>query len=266
MAAHLFARCFETARFRWPALSKRPLIRSRTDAGWMVHLPRQIIPCRRRCARRAGGSRRARRFHTPSVSVALAALSAQARIAHVIGTTGFSTAEEERIRVAAREADDRQVREMTSASLCSRHRQTRRQGIAGLRCRDRRNASSDEGGSPSVRRCFWPCRSGGRCVDLETHVAPPRTGRTGARKDGSIGFVLPAWRHDGGGAQGDFSLALRACCSRTHRRGSRDFSRGVRSWRQQWARGQKPGSNNNAMWSVSPSSSAQARETALAVC
>jgi 4-hydroxy-tetrahydrodipicolinate reductase len=43
-------------------------------------------------------------FTTPAVSVELAALAAQARIVHVIGTTGFSPDEEEKIRAAARHA------------------------------------------------------------------------------------------------------------------------------------------------------------------
>jgi 4-hydroxy-tetrahydrodipicolinate reductase len=43
-------------------------------------------------------------FTRPKVSVELAGLAAQARIVHVIGTTGFSTDEEAAIRAAARHA------------------------------------------------------------------------------------------------------------------------------------------------------------------
>ncbi len=43
-------------------------------------------------------------FTTPKNSVALAALAAQARIVHVIGTTGFSVDDEAKIRSAARHA------------------------------------------------------------------------------------------------------------------------------------------------------------------
>jgi 4-hydroxy-tetrahydrodipicolinate reductase len=43
-------------------------------------------------------------FTTPAVSVELAALAAQARIVHVIGTTGFSPEDEAKIRAAARHA------------------------------------------------------------------------------------------------------------------------------------------------------------------
>jgi 4-hydroxy-tetrahydrodipicolinate reductase len=43
-------------------------------------------------------------FTTPSNSVELAALSAQARIVHVIGTTGFSAEDEKKIRAASRHA------------------------------------------------------------------------------------------------------------------------------------------------------------------
>ena len=43
-------------------------------------------------------------FTTPEVSVELAALAAQARIVHVIGTTGLSTDDEQRIKAASRHA------------------------------------------------------------------------------------------------------------------------------------------------------------------
>jgi 4-hydroxy-tetrahydrodipicolinate reductase len=43
-------------------------------------------------------------FTTPAVSVELATLAAQARIVHVIGTTGFSAEDEAKIRAAARHA------------------------------------------------------------------------------------------------------------------------------------------------------------------
>ena len=43
-------------------------------------------------------------FTTPATSVELAALSAQARIVHVIGTTGFSADDENKIRAASRHA------------------------------------------------------------------------------------------------------------------------------------------------------------------
>ncbi|HUO88220.1 MAG TPA: 4-hydroxy-tetrahydrodipicolinate reductase, partial [Rhizomicrobium sp.] len=43
-------------------------------------------------------------FTTPKTSVELAALAAQARIVHVIGTTGLSADDEAKIRAAARHA------------------------------------------------------------------------------------------------------------------------------------------------------------------
>jgi 4-hydroxy-tetrahydrodipicolinate reductase len=43
-------------------------------------------------------------FTTPAASLALAELAAQARIVHVIGTTGFTAEDEGRIRAAARHA------------------------------------------------------------------------------------------------------------------------------------------------------------------
>ncbi|MEC9367883.1 MAG: 4-hydroxy-tetrahydrodipicolinate reductase, partial [Pseudomonadota bacterium] len=43
-------------------------------------------------------------FTVPAASVAFAGLAAQARIVHVIGTTGFSSGDEEKIKAAARHA------------------------------------------------------------------------------------------------------------------------------------------------------------------
>ena len=43
-------------------------------------------------------------FTTPTTSVELAALAAQARVVHVIGTTGFSSEDEAKIKAAARHA------------------------------------------------------------------------------------------------------------------------------------------------------------------
>ncbi len=43
-------------------------------------------------------------FSTPATSVELAAFAAQARIVHVIGTTGFSAEEDEKLQAAARHA------------------------------------------------------------------------------------------------------------------------------------------------------------------
>ena len=44
-------------------------------------------------------------FTTPATSVALAALAAQARIVHVLGTTGLSKDDDTKVRAAARHAD-----------------------------------------------------------------------------------------------------------------------------------------------------------------
>jgi 4-hydroxy-tetrahydrodipicolinate reductase len=162
-----------------------------TDAGRMVHLPPANIPVTADERAALAGADALIDFTTPSVSVALATLSAQARIAHVIGTTGFSASEEEHIRAAAREAV---IVKSGNMSL----------GVAVLAAIVRRAANALPDFDVEIvemhHRMKVDAPSGtalllgraaaeGRGVELETVVAPARTGHTGARKDGSIGFA-----------------------------------------------------------------------------
>ena len=59
-------------------------------------------------------------FTTPSTSLELAALAAQARIVHVIGTTGFSAEDRAALAAAARHATIIQSGNMSARSTCWR--------------------------------------------------------------------------------------------------------------------------------------------------
>ena len=70
-------------------------------------------------------------FSTPHASVELAALAAQARIVHVIGTTGLSAGDREKIAAAANHAAIVQSGNMSSRRQFAS--QPRREGRAGAR-------------------------------------------------------------------------------------------------------------------------------------
>jgi 4-hydroxy-tetrahydrodipicolinate reductase len=213
-----------------------------TDAGRMVHLPPADIPVAEDARAALAGADALIDFTTPSVSVALAALSAQARIAHVIGTTGFSTAEEERIRVVAREAVIVKSGNMSLgiALLAALVKRAARAlpdfDVEIVEMHHRMKVDAPSGTALLLGRAA----AEGRGVDLGTHVAPPRTGRTGARKDGSIGFASLR----GGTMAGEHKVILAGPQERVvleHVAEDREiFARGALA-AAKWARGQKPG-------------------------
>ena len=85
-------------------------------------------------------------FTTPAASVALADLAAQARIVHVIGTTGFTEADLARLKAASRHAVIVKSGNMSLGVNLLAALVKKRQGSAQLRRRDRRDASPHESG------------------------------------------------------------------------------------------------------------------------
>lgn len=212
------------------------------DAGRMVHLPPASIPVADDARAVLTGADALIDFSTPSVSVALAAQSAQARIAHVIGTTGFSPAEEGRIRVAAREAVIVKSGNMSLgvALLAALVKRAARAlpdfDVEIVEMHHRMKVDAPSGTALLLGRAA----AEGRCVDLETHVAPPRTGHTGVRKDGLIGFATLR----GGTMAGEHKVIFAGPQERVvleHIAEDREiFARGALA-AARWARGQKPG-------------------------
>jgi len=74
------------------------------DAGMLAGLPPGDVPLTEDILSALSKSDAVLDFSTPAASVALADLAAQARIVHVIGTTGLSKDDEAKIRAASRHA------------------------------------------------------------------------------------------------------------------------------------------------------------------
>jgi 4-hydroxy-tetrahydrodipicolinate reductase len=182
-------------------------------------------------------------FSTPAATVELAALAAQARIAHVIGTTGLSEADGARLEAAARHAPIVRSGNMSLGVNL----------LAGL-VRLAAKALGEEFDIEIVEmhhRMKVDAPSGtalllgeaaaeGRRIDLKTHSQRGRDGITGARKRGDIGFASLR----GGGVIGDHSVIFAGDGERltlTHQAEDRAlFARGALK-AALWARGRKPG-------------------------
>ena len=131
-------------------------------------------------------------FTTPKATVEFADLAANARIVHVIGTTGLSDADETRIAAAARHSPIIKAGNMSlGVSLLAAI--TRRVAealdddydieIIEMHHRDKVDAPS--GTALMLARAA----AQGRGVDLATHSARGRDGDTGPRRRGDIGFA-----------------------------------------------------------------------------
>src|SRR5436190_17361843 len=129
-------------------------------------------------------------FTTPMVSMMLADLAAQARIVHVIGTTGFDAKGEERIKAAARHAVIVKSGNMSMgvnllAALVERAaRALPDYDIEVLEMHHRNKVDAPSG----TALLLGQAAAKGRDVALNKHAVRSRDGHTGARKDGDIGF------------------------------------------------------------------------------
>lgn len=182
-------------------------------------------------------------FSVPEASVALAELTAQARIVHVIGTTGFDAGHDAKIRAAARHAT---IIRSGNMSL----------GVTLLSALVRKVAAAlDEDfdieimemhhrhkiDAPSgTALMLGSAAAEGRNIRLDDHAVMSRVGQTGARPRGAIGFATLR----GGGVVGEHSVVFASEAERielTHRADSREiFARGAVK-AALWGRGRKPG-------------------------
>ncbi len=182
-------------------------------------------------------------FSTPRASVELAALAAQARIAHVIGTTGFSGDDLTAIEAAARHAVIVRSGNMSLgvnllAGLVEKVARTLGPDydieIAEMHHRMKVDAPS------GTALLLGAAAARGRGVDLAEKSVRGRDGHTGARQPGSIGFA--ALR--GGTVVGDHMVIFAGQGERlelVHRAEDRGiFARGA-LYAALWARSCKPG-------------------------
>ncbi|MGD9867928.1 MAG: 4-hydroxy-tetrahydrodipicolinate reductase [Hyphomicrobiales bacterium] len=182
-------------------------------------------------------------FTVPAASVAFAGLAAQARIVHVIGTTGFSTGDEEKIEAAARHATIVKAGNMSlgvNLLVALTARVARALGedfdIEVLEMHHRHKVDAPSG----TALMLGEAAAKGRGIDLAGHSVRQRDGHTGPRRPGDIGFATLR----GGSVVGEHTVMFAADGERielTHKAADRGiFARGaVRA--AQWARGRKPG-------------------------
>ncbi len=146
-------------------------------------------------------------FSVPAASVEFAGLAAQARIVHVIGTTGFSDADEARIAAASRHATIIKAGNMSLGVnlLASLVRQAARAldpswDIEIVEMHHRHKVDAPSG----TALLLGEAAAEGRGISLKDHSERGRDGQTGARVEGTIGFA--ALR--GGSVVGDHQVIL----------------------------------------------------------
>lgn len=132
-------------------------------------------------------------FTTPAVTVATAALAAQARAAHVIGSTGFSEADLAAIRAAARHAPIVRAGNMSLGLNILAGLVRQAAAILGpeawdievLETHHRHKVDAPSGAALMLGEAA----AAGRGAALSALRLPARDGITGARPEGGIGFA-----------------------------------------------------------------------------
>jgi 4-hydroxy-tetrahydrodipicolinate reductase len=182
-------------------------------------------------------------FTTPQASLAYAELAAQARIVHVVGTTGFAPQEEAAFLAAARHARIVKSGNMSLGVNLLAGLLRRAAAILGpdwdveiVEMHHRHKVDAPSG----TALLLGEAAAEGRGVALDEVAVRARDGHTGPRPDGAIGFA--ALR--GGSVVGDHIVILAGEGERVelaHRAESRAiFARGaIRA--ALWGRDKKPG-------------------------
>jgi 4-hydroxy-tetrahydrodipicolinate reductase len=182
-------------------------------------------------------------FTVPKATLALAELSAQARIVHVIGTTGIDKDGEEKIKAAARHARIVKSGNMSLgvnllAALVRKVAATLGPDfdIEVLEMHHKHKIDAPSG----TALLLGQAAAEGRQLDLAKSSVRARDGHTGARPEGHIGFATLR----GGSVVGEHTVMFAGPDERielTHKAASRDlFARGaVRA--ALWAQDKKPG-------------------------
>jgi 4-hydroxy-tetrahydrodipicolinate reductase len=182
-------------------------------------------------------------FTAPAATVAHAALAAQARIVHVIGTTGIDKAQTDAIHRAARHTPIVWGDNMSVGVNLLRALVRRVSGVLGpdwdieiVEMHHKHKVDAPSGTALALGRAA----AAGRGVNLDAVAARGRDGHTGARRKGDIGFA--ALR--GGDVVGDHTVIFAGAAERVeigHRATGREiYARGaVRA--ALWARGKPPG-------------------------
>ncbi len=182
-------------------------------------------------------------FTAPEATVEHAGLAAQARIVHVIGTTGLTPPQEDAILAASQHAVIVQSGNMSLgvnllAALVRKAAETLGPDfdIEILEMHHRLKVDAPSGTALMLGKAA----ADGRHIGLEDHSVRVRDGQTGVRKRGDIGFATLR----GGDVIGDHTVVFAGASERlelTHRASDRQlFARGaVRA--ALWGQGKPPG-------------------------
>jgi 4-hydroxy-tetrahydrodipicolinate reductase len=183
-------------------------------------------------------------FTSPAGSVAFAGLAAQARIVHVIGTTGCSVEDEEKFNAAARHA---RIVKSGNMSLgvnllgvltqqAAKALDANSWDIEVLEMHHKHKVDAPSG----TALLLGEAAATGRGIDLATSSVRVRDGHTGARESGTIGFATLR----GGSVIGDHSVIFAGegeQITLSHHAGDRTiFGRGAIT-AALWAFDKKPG-------------------------
>jgi 4-hydroxy-tetrahydrodipicolinate reductase len=182
-------------------------------------------------------------FTIPAASTRLSEIAAQARIVHVIGTTGFSEADEEAIKAASRHARIVKSGNMSlGVNLLAALVKQVAAALDGsfdievLEMHHRHKVDAPSG----TALLLGQAAAEGRGIDLAKHSVRTRDGHTGARPQGDIGFATLR----GGSVVGDHSVILAGPSERitlSHHAESREIFANGAIKAALWAFDKKPG-------------------------
>ncbi len=147
-------------------------------------------------------------FTSPAASVEFAMLAAQARIVHVLGTTGMGEDDVEKIKAAARHAIIVKSGNMSlgvnlAAILVEQAARSLAAGEFDIEIVEMHHRHKVDAPSGTAL-LLGEAAASGRAIDLKENSVRSRDGHTGARPVGSIGFA--ALR--GGSVVGDHTVIL----------------------------------------------------------
>lgn len=182
-------------------------------------------------------------FTTPASTVALAALAAQARIVHVIGTTGMSKEDDAKLEAAARHAAIVKSGNMSLGVNLLAALVKKAAAALGpefdieiLEMHHNRKVDAPSG----TGLLLGEAAAEGRKIELDKHAVRSRDGHTGARRVGDIGFATLR----GGTVVGDHTVIFAGPSERielSHKAEDRMiFARGALA-AARWGKGKKPG-------------------------
>ncbi|EEY02205.1 4-hydroxy-tetrahydrodipicolinate reductase [Brucella neotomae] len=183
-------------------------------------------------------------FTSPAASVEFAGLAAQARIVHVIGTTGCSAEDDEKIRAAARHATIVKSGNMSrGVNLLSVLVQKAAEALGpedfDIEILEMHHRHKVDGPSGTAL-LLGEAAARGRDIALADNSVRVRDGYTGPRETGAIGFATLR----GGSVIGDHSVILAGTGERVvlshHAEDRSIFARGAIK-AALWAHGKKPG-------------------------